>query len=48
MLLSPLDIAAIAIFLFGWVAYHVLVERSDFGRNALNNRMNEYRLRWML
>ena len=48
MLLSPLDIAAIAVFLFGWVAYHVLVERSDFGRNALNNRMNEYRLRWML
>ena len=48
MLLSPLDIAAVAVFLFGWVAYHVVVERSRFGRRALNNRMNEYRLRWML
>ena len=48
MLLSPLDIAALAIFLFGWIAYHGLVERSRFGRHALNNRMNEYRLRWML
>ena len=48
MLLSTLDLVAVAVFLFGWVAYHVLVERSDFGRNALNNRMNEYRLRWML
>lgn len=48
MLLSTLDLVAVAVFLSGWVAYHVLVERSDFGRNALNNRMNEYRLRWML
>ena len=48
MLLSPLDVSALAFFLFGWAAYHVLVERSRFGRKALNNRMNEYRLRWML
>ena len=48
MLLSPLDYAAVGFFLFGWFAYHVLVERSPFGRQALNNRMNEYRLRWML
>ncbi|MGI3902587.1 MAG: DUF599 domain-containing protein [Janthinobacterium lividum] len=48
MLLSPLDFVAIATFLFGWISYHVLVERSPFGRYALNNRMNEYRLRWML
>ncbi len=48
MLLSPLDLVALAVFLVGWIAYHVLVERSPFGRQALNNRMNEYRLRWML
>ena len=48
MLLSPLDYAAVAFFLSGWFAYHLLVERSPFGRLALNNRMNEYRLRWML
>jgi uncharacterized membrane protein len=48
MLLSPLDFAALAIFLLGWIAYHLLVERMPFGRYALNNRMNEYRLRWML
>ena len=48
MLLSPLDVSALAFFLSGWVVYHVLVERSRFGRKALNNRMNEYRLRWML
>ena len=48
MLLSPLDIAAVTVFLLGWVAYHLLVERSRFGQNALNNRMNHYRLRWML
>ncbi len=48
MLLSSLDIAAMAIFLGGWAGYHILVERSPFGRMALNNRMNEYRLRWML
>ncbi len=48
MLLSPLDFAAVAVFLLGWISYHVLVERSPFGRHALNNRMNEYRLRWML
>ena len=48
MPLSPLDYAAVAFFLFGWFAYHLLVERSPFGRQALNNRMNEYRLRWML
>ena len=48
MPLSTLDYAAVAFFLFGWFAYHLLVERSPFGRQALNNRMNEYRLRWML
>jgi uncharacterized membrane protein len=48
MLLTDLDIAALAVFLLGWVTYHALVERSRFGRRALNNRMNEYRLRWML
>ncbi len=48
MLLTDLDLAAIAVFLLGWVTYHVFVERSRFGRLALNNRMNEYRLRWML
>ena len=48
MLLTDLDLAALAVFLLGWVTYHVFVERSRFGRLALNNRMNEYRLRWML
>ncbi len=48
MLLTDLDLAAITVFLLGWVTYHVFVERSRFGRLALNNRMNEYRLRWML
>lgn len=48
MLLSPLDLLAMLFFLASWTAYHVLVERSPFGRQALNNRMNEYRLRWML
>ncbi len=48
MLLSPLDLSALAFFLSGWTAYHVLVECLPFGRKALNNRMNEYRLRWML
>lgn len=48
MPLTPLDLAALAVFALGWAAYHALVERSPFGRRALNNRMNEYRLRWML
>ena len=48
MPLSFLDYAAVAFFLSGWILYHVLVERSPAGRGALNNRMNEYRLRWML
>ena len=48
MLTSPLDLSALALFLSGWGGYHLMVERSAFGRNALNNRMNEYRLRWML
>ena len=48
MPLSPLDYAAVGFFLLGWFAYHLLVERSPLGRLALNNRMNEYRLRWML
>ena len=47
-LMSPLDLAALAVFVLGWVSYHVMVERSSLGRRALNNRMNEYRLRWML
>ena len=46
--LSLLDYAALAFFLTGWILYHALVERSAIGRGALNNRMNEYRLRWML
>ena len=48
MPLSPLDYAAVLFFVAGWLAYHLLVERSPLGRRALNNRMNEYRLRWML
>ena len=39
MLLTDLDLAALAVFLLGWVTYHVFVERSRFGRLALNNRM---------
>jgi len=35
MLLTDLDLAAIAVFLLGWVTYHVFVERSRFGRLAL-------------
>ena len=38
MLLSPLDYAAVAVFLSGWLAYHLLVERSPLGRRALTER----------
>lgn len=48
MPLSTPDLAGLAIFLGSWMAYHLFVERQPVGGQALNNLMNEYRLRWML
>jgi len=46
-LLSPLDLAALAIFLGAWVTYHVALEWTAHGRDGLNARMNAFRDIWM-
>ena len=48
MPLSALDIVGLVLFLMAWSSYHVFVEQLPMGRRALNNLMNEYRLRWMI
>src|SRR5689334_9869374 len=42
------DVFALGFFLTCWSIYHIFVERAPIGRRALNNLMNEYRLRWMI
>lgn len=48
MPLSTLDLIGLGMFLAAWAAYHVFVEQMPTGRMALNNLMDEYRLRWMI
>ncbi len=45
--LSPLDVAALAWFVVGWVGYSIVVEWTPHGRDGLNARMNRYRELWM-
>ncbi len=48
MPLSTLDLTGLGVFLLAWAAYHVFVEQMSTDRPALNNLMNEYRVRWMI
>ncbi len=41
------DLLAISVFLFAWLGYHIIMERTARGANSLNARMNAYRLLWM-
>lgn len=41
------DIAAIAFFVVAWMIYAIALERTGYGRNSLNARMNIYREVWV-
>ena len=45
--LSPLDLAALALFAVAWAAYAMLVEWTPHGRKGLNAAMDSYRELWM-
>jgi uncharacterized membrane protein len=44
---SIVDYAGLAFFVFAWMAYYAVVERTAAGRRGLNPLMNAYRHRWM-
>src|SRR5258707_4859848 len=46
-LFTPLDLAALAWFVGAWIAYAIVIERTPWGRQGLNARMNRYREVWM-
>src|SRR5882757_7103778 len=46
-LFTPLDLAALAWFVGAWIAYAIVIERTAWGRQGLNARMNRYREVWM-
>jgi uncharacterized membrane protein len=41
------DLAAFAWFLSAWLAYSIVIEKTEKGRNGLNALMNAYRDEWM-
>jgi len=41
------DLIAFAYFVAAWLAYSIVIERSEHGSNSLNALMNLYRDRWM-
>lgn len=44
---TPLDLIALASFLFGWIAFVLAAENLVGGRPTLNSSMNAQRERWM-
>lgn len=44
---SPADFAALAVFVFAWAIYAIMLEKSAVGQTSLNARMNHFRERWM-
>jgi uncharacterized membrane protein len=44
---TPLDLAALAVFLLAWTSYAIALEWTARGRTSLNSRMNHYRDVWM-
>jgi uncharacterized membrane protein len=41
------DLFALVVFLLSWLAYAVVLEKTDFSKHSLNRRMNEYRGVWI-
>ena len=48
MLLSIPDTLALIYFLGSWIAYSIVIERSEHGRGSLNAQMHGYREQWMM
>lgn len=46
-LLGSSDIAAVTVFLFGWLCYSLIVDRSRWSHGGLSRRMNQQREAWM-
>jgi uncharacterized membrane protein len=46
-LFAPLDLAALGFFIFAWAVYAIALERTRFGANGLNTRMDRYREVWI-
>jgi len=44
---SFIDLLAFAVFAFAWFGYAMAIERTSYGRKALNSRMNLYRGEWI-
>ncbi|WP_249778113.1 DUF599 domain-containing protein [Phenylobacterium glaciei] len=47
LLLSPLDLAALVVFLLVWLAYEPLLKAAAWGKGAINTDMTVIRLAWM-
>ena len=47
LLLSPLDLAALVVFLLVWLAYEPLLKAAARGKGAINTDMTVIRLAWM-
>lgn len=45
--LSPFDIVAIVWFVFAWIVYANIIERTVHGRSGLNARMDKFRIVWI-
>ena len=41
------DLFALAVFLGAWLAYAVVLEKTDFSKQSLNRRMNDFRSIWI-
>lgn len=46
-LFATVDLFAIGVFVLAWTVYATTLERTSFGKNSLNARMNLYREVWM-
>ena len=47
-ILTPLDLAALAWFLAGWLGFHAVVELSPLRKRTLSHAMNRHRIGWMM
>jgi uncharacterized membrane protein len=45
--MNTADLIAFVYFVAAWLAYSIVIERSEHGHNSLNALMNLYRDRWM-
>jgi uncharacterized membrane protein len=46
-LLDPVDLIAILVFACAWLSYAFVLERTAYGGNSLNRRMNDFRGVWI-